>query len=316
MLLLAALLGLLLTSTGCRKEEIRAYTVPKEHVRLLAAILPHQNETWVFKLVGPADDVGPQREAFLQWLRSVRFPAEVEPIVWQLPEGWKQEKGDEMRFATIHLPVGLDATVVRLPGGQQLLPNVNRWRGQIGLSEIGAGELDQYCKKETIAGEEATIIDMEGVRSEAAAPMSGPRPKPAVPQKPTFTAPSGWSSTAPGMMAYAAFEVGEGNDKASITVSQAGGSPIDNVNRWRGQVGLPSASDDLVKAENKQIDVAGEKCLYVDLSNKEANKRILGVIYPQGDRSWFFKMTGTPDLVEKQKGAFETFVRSVKFGAN
>ncbi|HLW66213.1 MAG TPA: hypothetical protein VKS79_12950, partial [Gemmataceae bacterium] len=239
---------------------------------------------------------------------------EGEPIGWELPAGWKQEPGDEMRFATIRLPVGLDATVTRLPGAQQLLPNVNRWRGQIGLSEIGAGELDQNCKKETIAGAEATIVDMEGVRSDAAAPMSGPRPKPAVPSKPTFTAPSGWSSTAPGMMAYAAFEAGQGSDKVSITVSQAGGSPIDNINRWRGQVGLPSASDDLIKAESKPIDVAGEKCLYVDLSNKETNKRILGVIYPQGDRSWFFKMTGPPESVEKQKPAFEVFVRSVKFG--
>jgi hypothetical protein len=311
-LLLAALLGLLLASTGCRKEEIRAYTVPKERLRLLAVILPHQNETWVFKLVGPADEVGPQHDAFLQILRSIRFPAEGEPIAWQLPEGWQQEKGDDMRFATILMPDGLDTTVFRFgPEGRQILANVNRWRRQMGLAEIEAADLDQYCKKETIAGESATIIDMEGVRSEDGGMST--RPKPASPSRPTFTAPGGWSTTAPGMMAFAAFEVGEGSDKAGITVSQAGGSPIDNINRWRGQVGLPSASDDLIKAESKSIDVAGEKCLYVDLSNQEANKRILGVIYPQGDRSWFFKMTGPPELVEKQKPAFEAFVRSVRF---
>src|SRR5262245_22779919 len=283
-LLLAVLLGLLLASTGCRKEEIRAYTVPKEKIRLLAGIVPHQNETWVFKLIGPADDVGPQRDAFLQWLRSIQFPAKDEPISWQLPEGWQQEKGDAMRFATVRLPVGLDATVSRLPGGQQVLANVNRWRGQIGLPEIEGKELDQYCRKETIAGEEAKIIDMEGVRSEAVAPA---RSKPAAPQTPTFTAPDGWTATAPGMMAFAAYEVADGSERASITVSQAGGSPIDNVNRWRGQVGLPSASEDLINAESKSIDIAGTKCMYVDLANKDANKRILGVIYPQGERSWF-----------------------------
>ena len=312
-LLLAALLGLLLAGSGCRKDEIRAYAVPKEHVRLLAAIVPHQNETWVFKLVGTAEEVGPQRDDFLQWLHSIQFSTKDEPIAWHLPASWQQEKGDDMRFATVRLPEGLDATVFRFgPEGRQILANVNRWRRQIGLAEIEASELDQYCKKETIAGETATIIDMEGVRSEDGG-MPSTRPKPAAPARPMFTAPSGWTATAPGMMAFAAFEVGQGSDKASITVSQAGGSPIDNINRWRGQVGLSTVSDDLIKAESKSIDVAGEKCLYVDLSNKEANKRILGVIYPQGDRSWFFKMTGPPEQVEKQKPAFEAFVRSVKF---
>ena len=88
-LLLAALLGLLLAGTGCRKDEIRAYTVPKDRVRLLAAILPHQNETWVFKLVGTAEEVTPQRDAFLQWLGSIQFPLKDEPIAWQLPAGWQ-----------------------------------------------------------------------------------------------------------------------------------------------------------------------------------------------------------------------------------
>src|SRR5262249_6642168 len=158
------------------------------------------------------------------------FPLKDEPIAWQLPAGWQQEKGDEMRFATVRLPEGLDVTVFRFgPEGRQILANVNRWRRQIGLPEIEASDLDQYCQKETIAGEAATIIDMEGVRSEDGGMST--RPKPAAPQKPTFTAPSGWTSTAPGLMAFAAFEVGEGSDKAGITVSQAGGSPIDNINR-------------------------------------------------------------------------------------
>src|SRR5262249_58180894 len=97
----------------------------------LAVILPPQTETWVFKLVGPADEVGTQRDAFLQWLRSIQFPAKDEPISWQLPEGWQQEKGDEMRFATIRLPVGLDATVSRLPRGHQVLAHLNRYRAQL-----------------------------------------------------------------------------------------------------------------------------------------------------------------------------------------
>jgi hypothetical protein len=58
---------------------------------------------------------------------------------WTAPAGWKESAGTGMRLATI-VPPGAgkaEATVVALPGesGGELA-NVNRWRGQIGLSPI------------------------------------------------------------------------------------------------------------------------------------------------------------------------------------
>jgi hypothetical protein len=312
-LLLAALLSLFLAGTGCRKDEIRAYTVPKEHVRLLAAILPHQNETWVFKLIGPPEEVAPQQSDFVNWLNSIHFAEQGEPITWQLPEGWQQEKGNQMRYATIRLPVGLDITVSRLPKDQDVLSNVNRWRSQIGLPKIEEKELDQYCEKVKIASENATIVRMEGIR-----PMlvDGPlptAPAPSEPLNPTFTAPEGWKPVPPKEVEFAAFEFNAGGEQLRLTVAQAGGSLADNVNRWRGQIGLPRASEDLIVAESRRIEIDGQPALYVDLENKDANKRIIGVICPQAGRSWFFKLTGPVDLAGKQKSAFETFVRSVQF---
>ena len=42
-------------------------------------------------------------------------------------------------------------------------------------------------------------------------------------------------------------------------------------------------------------------------------RRILGVVVLRRGQTWFFKMTGPADLVEKQKPAFEAFLKSVRF---
>ena len=40
--------------------------------RLLGAIVPVGSETWFFKLLGPAALVGREREAFMEFLKSIR----------------------------------------------------------------------------------------------------------------------------------------------------------------------------------------------------------------------------------------------------
>ena len=37
------------------------------------------------------------------------------------------------------------------------------------------------------------------------------------------------------------------------------------------------------------------------------------MILPRGEQTWFFTIKGPADLVEKQKSAFEAFVKSVRF---
>ena len=41
--------------------------------------------------------------------------------------------------------------------------------------------------------------------------------------------------------------------------------------------------------------------------------RLLGVIVPQGDQTWFYKLMGDEQVVEREKGAFKTFVQTVKY---
>jgi hypothetical protein len=63
-------------------------------------------------------------------------PSGAEALKWTLPKGWSQTFPGGMRFATFKVPgTGkIDGSVVTLPGDSGgELPNVNRWRGQIGL---------------------------------------------------------------------------------------------------------------------------------------------------------------------------------------
>ena len=48
------------------------------------------------------------------------------------------------------------------------------------------------------------------------------------------------------------------------------------------------------------------------MAGKET-RRILGVVVPRRGQTWFFKMTGPADLVDKQKPVFEAFLKSVRF---
>jgi len=55
----------------------------------------------------------------------------------------------------------LEFTLDRLPSGP-LLPNVNRWRGQIGLQPIGADELPEIVGKLEVGGMEADLVELVG----------------------------------------------------------------------------------------------------------------------------------------------------------
>ena len=63
------------------------------------------------------------------------------------------------------------------------------------------------------------------------------------------------------------------------------------------------------------MNVDGLSGHYADLTGPESagGSRILAVMVPRGDMTWFFKMRGPADLVGREKAAFEAFIGSVRF---
>src|SRR5207302_1069371 len=127
------------------KSEPVAVTQPTGPVRLVAAIVPREDQTWFFKLTGPPPEVEESRKTFDQFLASVHFTGKADPPVeWKVPEGWQPEGGHAERYATFKFgkDAALELSVTHFgPESGKLLPNVNRWRGQIGLADVGEDEV-------------------------------------------------------------------------------------------------------------------------------------------------------------------------------
>lgn len=347
-----------LTTLGCQ-EEIRSYQVPKPEpaaeapsagkvpVRMLVAMVPHGKDTWFFKLTGPAETVAQQHDTFNKFLQSVRFTRQGDkPLEWKVPDGWRAEansgKASAMvqRYATFHVgPADQAGELTVTPLGQQvgsLLANVNRWRGQIGLKPIAEAELTKVSTDVTVDNEAATLIDMSGSGTLKAAKgmLANHPPIPAnrgagalAPVPPVkYVAPPGWKEAPAGGMRVASFTIEEGSSKGEVSViplSGGSGSVLENVNRWRGQINLAPTTAEALAKEMQEIQVAGGPAYYVDLlgtTSKDGPQRTLAVIVPRGGQTWFIKMWGPPELIHRQKGAFEAFVRSLEFagatGAN
>jgi hypothetical protein len=107
--------------------------------------------------------------------------------------------------------------------------------------------------------------------------------------------------------------------KVTITALGGGGGGIGaNVVRWREQVGLPKPNEADLSKELKMLSIAGKDAPFVDFDNPsspKADNRIVGLILPLDDATWFIKMIGPSELVGREKANFESFVQSFKLGA-
>jgi hypothetical protein len=80
-----------------------------------------------------------------------------------------------------------------------------------------------------------------------------------------WKAPEGWTEGAASKMVFAALNIDTGKDPLRLTISNASGSLQANIDRWRGQIGLPPLqAADLEKAYEKRT-VNGLPVYVVDL---------------------------------------------------
>lgn len=125
---LSFILFSILLSTSCRNEEIKQYQVPKAN-SLKTVVTPATNA---------------QRD-----------------FVFVTPDGWESEPPSEMRLASFKTAEGGDISVVNLPSQSgDLKSNVNRWRGQVGLSPL---ETDDEVSKtlRAIYVDETPAVELE-----------------------------------------------------------------------------------------------------------------------------------------------------------
>lgn len=260
-------------ASGCKQDDtITSYHVSKEHPtvtaergtdqpqdRMLAAMIPHGEKTWFFKVTGPADALASQAESFKKLIGSVQFTAAGTSPEWTLPADWQQRPASGMRFATIVIggeDKPLELSVIPLPSPPQdpagyALSNINRWRGQLGLPPIAATQLTKETEQLKLDGVTATLVNLKGHMAGQQG-MMGQAPfasgQQGLPPRPSSQGPAS-SGTEPSASAI---------PQTSATGSQASASPLtfDQPETWQaGKVGGMRKAAFTVADGDKHVEI-------------------------------------------------------------
>jgi hypothetical protein len=170
-----------------------------------------------------------------------------------------------------------------------------------------------------VAGCGREDIRVYTVPKEPASAQQPPEPSDAPAAPPLrWTLPDGWKEAPPSEFRVASFrargkDAREDADVSIVPLPGGAGGDLANVNRWRGQVDLAPVTEKELAALAEKVEVGGQPAALYDLAGE--SMRILAVIQRRDGMAWFFKMTGNPDWVARQKPIFVQFLKSVQFGA-
>lgn len=255
--------------------------------RLLAAILHREGTAWFFKMIGDDALVAAQKANFVAFLKTVEFTSGAAPASAELPPSHPPIGGAAPASAELppsHPPIGGAAPASALPPSH---PPVG-----------GAAPSPAVPPSHPpIAGNAASPAEASG--------------------KPGWTVPAGWQELAPGPMQMAKFTIGSDAGKADVTVSalpgDAGGK-LPNINRWRGQIGLPPVAEGELTKSLVPLEIAGAETYLVDLVAEQTKRRMVAAGVSRQGQTWFYKLVGDTAAVERAKEAFIQFVKTVKYG--
>lgn len=141
-----------------------------------------------------------------------------------------------------------------------------------------------------------------------------------------LTAPKGWKREQPrsNIIEHEFALPGEKKEQepGRVTIMAAGGSIEANVERWLGQFSNRKEE----KVEPKEIEVAGQQVLLVDISGTFRDQRgpfapaverpdhrmLAAIVATKEHGNVFVKLTGPADTIEHQAKAFQEFVESLR----
>lgn len=131
----------------------------------------------------------------------------------------------------------------------------------------------------------------------------------------SYTAPADWQKVPASGMRKLSFSLKGGGDFSLVTLPGNAGDLKGNLNRWRGQVGLPPLEDPAEIAKSvRAFTVSGTEGIALELYAPEGqpDKAMRVVLVEKEGANWFFKLAGPRELVKTQAKAFETFMASVQ----
>jgi hypothetical protein len=336
-----------LVLAGCGRDEIHAYTEPKDGA---APPMAH----------GTAATAAPDETS------SAATPE----ISLKLPAGWTEIASDGVNLRCFQVGNSAGATATagiarlgHLSGMEAML--VNMWRSQAGepalpddqaaklllpvdfaglpgsLYEISGTSTNGptrilvafahrpdgswFCKlsgnSDLVTAQKPAFLDFVKTlefKDSAAAPAAMPAAMTAPPvaagaSQFKWTVPPQWQAAAAGDMQAAVYKVtgpdgAKGEVSVSIFPNEAGGT-LANINRWRTKfVGLAAVEEKDLPQLVTPLDPSQAGALLVDMKN--GKKQLIGAIVPRAGQYWFYKFVGDSAAVTPQKDAFIAFAKS------
>lgn len=142
-----------------------------------------------------------------------------------------------------------------------------------------------------------------------------PPPRPSEGSALEWALPKGWTENRAGGMRYATLKPPfQGRIDVSVVVlpGPAGGE-LANVNRWRGQIGLPPVDEAALGSSRRSLRApAGTVAVYDFTSEGQQKTRMVAGILTSGGNSWFLKMVGDSGAVAAARADFMHLLESLR----
>jgi len=303
---------------------------------MVVAIFQRAEAAWFFKITGAPEEVAQSESAWQPFIDSIKFESKGggERPVWELPDGWSLGGKAQMVFAILKMPdTEAEIRISRLGGQQDLLSNVNRWRGQLALPPATADGLEENLTVKQGGEAEYRLFDQQGKSSGKS--MGGPfmrqqalmqaqeveqaeqtestlkeesatdSPTVKPPSKlqndlaanPKFTLdpPEGYSPGKTSAMVVARFvkETDDGKVQISLVPLTATNKWNDNVNFWRQSVGLEPIESAEIEAATEAVTISGVE-----------GKKIALIADEQSDGDWEVKKSLIGVMVKHDDAAW------------
>src|SRR6516165_1373359 len=243
-----------------------------------------------------------------RWLGQLGQPPVTEQKLGEMAQRLHTSLGDVTIVDLAGLPDNADpARDGRIIAAMVTTANATlffKMRGNADLTEAQKGDFIKWV---------AAICDAQTQTGSSQVAAAPPQTNSAPPIK--WTTPEGWTEVPPSSMRYASFSApaDEGGkiDISIVTFSGDGGSDADNVNRWRGQIGLAPVDANAVTSQVAPLKTGDTTFSTTDIAGNKT--RTIAAWTRRDGRVWFFKATGPTAAVEKEKPKFVKFIESIRF---